>query len=211
MPRRTVVNVAHPGLERTHIGINRLIGKIHGYVIILVGVPDIKQNRFVKVFDIYQRVQFFPRIAIRPVSSCRQPDIFARHQFLDNVSAAVVKLAGVHAVARVVVRQGISPDEKVSRCQPGISRYVIKIGPAAPQFDARFGVADIEIRAGRAHDAERPGGHHVYFFGGLFDAFFFSDADYFFSRKNDGFTSFDFLVDFRDSFCQFNIIPFLPE
>ena len=66
----------------------------------------------------------------------------------------------------------------------------------APQFNAGFGMADIEIGAGRAHGAEGAGGNHVHLFSRLFNPFLFGDLNYFSGGDYHRVAKFDFLVDF---------------
>ena len=94
-------------LQNTHIGIDGLIRQINRYVVVLVGIPHVKKDCLIEVFDVNPGLKSFPRVAVRPVSSSYQPDVFAGNQFFNDMPAAVVELTGVYPVPGVIVRQGV--------------------------------------------------------------------------------------------------------
>src|SRR4030042_5763266 len=54
LPRRAVVGISQIRLKHAHIGIANLVGEVHGYVVVLVGIPDIKQNCLIYVPNVDQ-------------------------------------------------------------------------------------------------------------------------------------------------------------
>ena len=85
----------------------------------------------------------------------------------------------------------------------GIGGDVVHPDPGGADF-RRFGLADVEQQAGRAHGRERARGHHVDFTGGFFRAHAPDGLDHFLGVEDYGLAFFDALVDFRN--CLDNLV-----
>ena len=113
-------------LQDAHIGINGLVRRFDGDVIVLIGVAHVEKDRFIEVFDIDPGLQLLAGIAVRAVSRSDQADIVPGHQLFDDVPAAVIEVAGVVAVAGIIIRQGVGADKQVDGGKGGISRNIIE-------------------------------------------------------------------------------------
>ncbi|MBA7582721.1 hypothetical protein ES708_24658 [subsurface metagenome] len=114
--------------------------------------------------------------------------------------AAVVEFAGVYLIAGVVVGQGSDAEEQVNRRQPGISRDIVEVGPAAAELYLGLGVADIEIGARGAHRAEGARGYHVHFLRRSLGALLAGDIYYLLGGNHHRFAPFYLFIYFVNGF-----------
>jgi hypothetical protein len=114
------------------------------------------------------------------------------------MTAAVVEIAGVTAVAGVVVGQGIGANHQINGGKAAVGRDIIQISRPAAQLHSRLYMPDIKIGAGGAHRTERAGCDDIYFSRGALDAFLFNDTDDLFGGDHHNLPGAYLLVDFLD-------------
>jgi hypothetical protein len=166
LSRRTIVGIGQIRSKHSHVSVNDLVGEVHGDVVVLITVPGIEEDRLIQLFEFDHGLQALFGITIRPVSFGLQPNGLSGDQVVDHVSSAVSKLAGIHLIARVFIRDGRGPNEQIHGCKARVGRNVIKGCLPPTYFYSRLGMSDIKIGAGRAHGGEGAGGNHIHFLSG---------------------------------------------
>ena len=104
----------------------------------IIAVVIAAAGLLVQVLDIDPGFELFPRVAVGAVSRGNQFNILAGYQFLDDVAAAVVELAGMEAVAGIVVGQGVGADHDVDCGESSVGGHIVQGNLAATELYAGF-------------------------------------------------------------------------
>ena len=135
------------GPQGAHVGIDDLVRQVHRHIVILIAVARVEQNRLVHVLELDERIKRFSRVAVCAVGFGPQAHAFTGHKLFNHMRPAVAEFARVDAVARIIVGHGGRAQQNINSGKAGVAGNVVERAGSAADFDARFGMSDVEIGA----------------------------------------------------------------